>query len=56
MITYEVWYSVEFRYMQIMFVENKSLKSTLLEGIDESQVPEIYGGRMPLVPIEDSTY
>ncbi|XP_050226129.1 sec14 cytosolic factor-like [Mercurialis annua] len=36
---------------KIVFVENKKLKSTLLEDIDESQIPEIYGGKLPLVPI-----
>jgi hypothetical protein len=40
--------------MQIVFVENKKLKSTLLEEIDESQLPEIYGGQLALVPIQDS--
>ncbi|KAF8378066.1 hypothetical protein HHK36_029400 [Tetracentron sinense] len=39
---------------KIIFVENKKLRSTLLEDIDESQIPEIYGGKLPLVPIEDS--
>nr|XP_023885340.1 phosphatidylinositol transfer protein 3-like [Quercus suber] len=39
---------------KILFVENKSLKSTLLEEIDESQLPEIYGGQLPLVPTQDS--
>ncbi|KAI3931660.1 hypothetical protein MKW92_015653 [Papaver armeniacum] len=39
---------------KIVFVENKKLKSTLLEDIDESQLPEIYGGKQPLVPIEES--
>ncbi|KAK7282144.1 hypothetical protein RIF29_10718 [Crotalaria pallida] len=38
---------------KIVFVENKKLKETLLEDIDESQIPEIYGGQMPLVPIQD---
>ncbi|PON57019.1 CRAL-TRIO lipid binding domain containing protein [Parasponia andersonii] len=38
---------------KIMFVENKKLKSTLLSDIDESQLPEIYGGKLPLVPIQD---
>ncbi|TKY73718.1 Random slug protein 5 [Spatholobus suberectus] len=38
---------------KIVFVENKKLKSTLLEEIDESQLPDIYGGQMPLVPIQD---
>ncbi|XP_012090572.1 phosphatidylinositol transfer protein 3 isoform X2 [Jatropha curcas] len=39
---------------KIVFVENKKLKSTLLEDIDESQIPEIYGGKMSLVPIQDN--
>ncbi|KAI4352215.1 hypothetical protein L6164_006488 [Bauhinia variegata] len=39
---------------KIIFVDNKKLKSTLLEKIDESQLPEIYGGQLPLVPIQDS--
>lgn len=39
---------------KIVFVENKKLKATLLEEIDESQLPEIYGGKLPLVPIQDS--
>ncbi|CAK8568059.1 unnamed protein product [Lathyrus sativus] len=39
---------------KIVFVENKKLKSTLLEEIDESQLPEIYGGKLQLVPIQDS--
>ncbi|OIV97047.1 hypothetical protein TanjilG_11564 [Lupinus angustifolius] len=38
---------------KIVFVENKKLKETLLEEIDESQIPEIYGGQMPLVPLQD---
>ncbi|RXH77910.1 hypothetical protein DVH24_039881 [Malus domestica] len=36
---------------KIVFVENKMLKSTLLEEIDESRLPEIYGGKLPLVPV-----
>ncbi|XP_059642525.1 uncharacterized protein LOC132284422 [Cornus florida] len=39
---------------KIIFVENKKLKSTLLEDIDESQIPEIYGGKLQLVPIQDN--
>ncbi|XP_039032122.1 phosphatidylinositol transfer protein 3-like [Hibiscus syriacus] len=39
---------------QIVFVENKKLKSTLLEDIDESQLPETYGGQVPLIPIQHS--
>ena len=38
---------------QIVFVENKKLRSTLLADIDESQLPEIYGGKLQLVPIQD---
>ncbi|CAL0327716.1 unnamed protein product [Lupinus luteus] len=38
---------------RIVFVENKNLKETLLEDIDESQLPHIYGGQMPLVPLQD---
>lgn len=38
---------------KITFVENKKLKSTLLNEIDESQLPETYGGILPLVPIQD---
>ncbi|XP_023748445.1 CRAL-TRIO domain-containing protein YKL091C [Lactuca sativa] len=39
---------------KIVFVDSKQLKSTLLKDIDESQLPEIYGGKMKLVPIQDS--
>lgn len=38
---------------KIIFVENKKLKSTLFNDIDGSQLPEIYGGKLPLVPIQD---
>ncbi|XP_019180966.1 PREDICTED: random slug protein 5 [Ipomoea nil] len=38
---------------KIIFVENKKMKSTLLQDIDESQLPEVYGGELPLVPIHD---
>ncbi|XP_057970309.1 phosphatidylinositol/phosphatidylcholine transfer protein SFH12-like isoform X5 [Malania oleifera] len=40
--------------LQIVFVDNERLKSTLLQEIDESQLPEVYGGKLPLVPIQDS--
>ncbi|XP_059289301.1 uncharacterized protein LOC132042794 isoform X2 [Lycium ferocissimum] len=40
--------------LQIIFVENKRLTTTLLQDIDESQLPEIYGGKMPLVPIHEA--
>ncbi|XP_039010600.1 phosphatidylinositol transfer protein 3-like [Hibiscus syriacus] len=39
---------------KIMFVDNKLLKSTMLEEIDESQLPETLGGKLPLVPIQNS--
>ncbi|KAL8252193.1 hypothetical protein R6Q59_035886 [Mikania micrantha] len=39
---------------KIVFVENNKLKSTLLKDIDESQLPEIYGGKLSLIPIQDS--
>ncbi|KAG2260526.1 hypothetical protein Bca52824_079820 [Brassica carinata] len=39
---------------KIVFVENKKLTPTLLEDIDESQLPDIYGGKIPLTPIQDS--
>ncbi|KAK9934251.1 hypothetical protein M0R45_021403 [Rubus argutus] len=38
---------------KIVFVENKKLRSTLLGDIDESQLPDTYGGKLPLVPIQD---
>lgn len=40
--------------LQIVFVEKNKVKSTLLEEMEESQVPEIFGGSLPLVPIQDS--
>ncbi|XP_043723491.1 phosphatidylinositol transfer protein 3-like [Telopea speciosissima] len=39
---------------KIVFVENKKLFSSLLDDINENQIPEIYGGKLPLVPIQDS--
>ncbi|XP_050223363.1 uncharacterized protein LOC126673314 [Mercurialis annua] len=39
---------------KIVFVENKKLMSTLLVDIDESQLPDVFGGKLPLVPIQDS--
>lgn len=39
---------------QIVFVKDKDLKTTLLQDIDEDQLPDIYGGKLPLVPIQDS--
>lgn len=40
------------KFLQITFVENKKLKSILLEDVDESQLPDIYGGTLALVPIQ----
>lgn len=39
---------------KIVFVENKQLKSTLLKDIDENELPEVYGGNLKLVPIQDN--
>ncbi|KAK2662208.1 hypothetical protein Ddye_000782 [Dipteronia dyeriana] len=39
---------------KIVFADDKELKSTLLEEIDESQIPEIYGGQLPLIPIHET--
>ncbi|CAA0154484.1 unnamed protein product [Arabidopsis thaliana] len=39
---------------KIVFVENKKLTPTLLEDIDESQLPDIYGGKLPLVHIQET--
>ncbi|KAL8042866.1 hypothetical protein ABFX02_09G080200 [Erythranthe guttata] len=38
---------------KIVFVENKRLRETLLEDIDESQLPDIYGGKLQLVPVQN---
>ncbi|KAL6984028.1 hypothetical protein U1Q18_017403 [Sarracenia purpurea var. burkii] len=38
---------------KIIFVENNTLRSTLLEDINESQLPHTYGGTLPLVPIQN---
>ncbi|GMY26653.1 phosphatidylinositol transfer protein 3 [Fagus crenata] len=39
---------------KIIFVENKKLRSTLLSDIEESQLPDTYGGQLQLVPIQDN--
>ncbi|KAH6819917.1 Sec14p-like phosphatidylinositol transfer family protein [Perilla frutescens var. hirtella] len=39
---------------KITFVENKKLHDALLEEIDLNQLPEIYGGKLQLVPIQDA--
>ncbi|KAL3818468.1 hypothetical protein ACJIZ3_004373 [Penstemon smallii] len=38
---------------KIIFVENKRLQATLKEDIDVSQLPEIYGGQLQLVPVQE---
>ncbi|MQM18914.1 hypothetical protein Taro_051913 [Colocasia esculenta] len=38
---------------KFVFVEDKNLRETLLEDIDESQLPDIYGGKLPLVRVQD---
>ncbi|XP_078167462.1 uncharacterized protein LOC144562167 [Carex rostrata] len=39
---------------KFFFVDDKKLQEVLLAEIDESQLPEIYGGKLPLVPIENA--
>ncbi|XP_078167463.1 uncharacterized protein LOC144562168 [Carex rostrata] len=39
---------------KFVFVDDKKLQEVLLAEIDESQLPEIYGGKLPLVPIENA--
>ncbi|XP_051122263.1 uncharacterized protein LOC127245432 [Andrographis paniculata] len=38
---------------KIIFVEDKKLQLTLLQDIDESQLPDTFGGKLKLVPIQD---
>ncbi|QCD84948.1 phosphatidylinositol transfer protein 3-like [Vigna unguiculata] len=38
---------------KIVFVDKNKVKSALLEDIDESNMPEIFGGPLPLVRIQD---
>ncbi|CDO98299.1 unnamed protein product [Coffea canephora] len=38
---------------KIILVKDKRLKATLLEDIDESQLPETYGGKLRLLPIHE---
>ncbi|CAA6668308.1 unnamed protein product [Spirodela intermedia] len=39
---------------KIVFVDDKNLKAALLEDIEESQIPDIYGGKLPLVPVQNT--
>lgn len=41
-------------HWQIVFVEKKKQLSTLLEDIDESQLPDVLGGKLKLVPIHEA--
>jgi hypothetical protein len=36
-----------------MFIDDKNLDETLRREMEESQVPEIYGGKLPLIPLAD---
>ncbi|GAB4850183.1 hypothetical protein Ancab_029478 [Ancistrocladus abbreviatus] len=39
---------------KIIFVEKRVLRSTLLEEIEEEQLPQTYGGKQPLIPIHQA--
>uniref|UniRef100_A0A0D6R3Y5 CRAL-TRIO domain-containing protein n=1 Tax=Araucaria cunninghamii TaxID=56994 RepID=A0A0D6R3Y5_ARACU len=39
---------------KVLLIDNKHIQKTLLKDIDESQLPEIYGGKLPLVPVQDA--
>ncbi|CAL4972349.1 unnamed protein product [Urochloa decumbens] len=38
---------------KFVFVEDKNLHETLRQEIDETQLPEYLGGKMPLIPLKD---
>ncbi|XP_020184258.1 uncharacterized protein [Aegilops tauschii subsp. strangulata] len=38
---------------KFVFVDNKSLEGALRREMDESQVPEMYGGKLPIAPLTD---
>uniref|UniRef100_A0A0A9F036 CRAL-TRIO domain-containing protein n=1 Tax=Arundo donax TaxID=35708 RepID=A0A0A9F036_ARUDO len=38
---------------KFVFVDDKSLQETLHREVDESQLPEFLGGKMPLIPLKD---
>ena len=40
-------------HLQFVFVEDKSLRETLRQAIDESQLPEFLGGKMDVIPLKD---
>ncbi|XP_072964129.1 uncharacterized protein [Typha angustifolia] len=39
---------------KFVFLDDKDMRATLLDHIDESQLPETYGGKLPLVSIGNS--
>lgn len=39
--------------LQIVFVEDKLLEQKLQEEIEKEQIADIYGGSLPLVPIQN---
>nr|CAB3475302.1 unnamed protein product [Digitaria exilis] len=41
---------------KFVFVDDKSLQETLLREIDDSQLPEFLGGKMPLIPLKDDVH
>ncbi|MCO5610011.1 hypothetical protein L7F22_064246 [Adiantum nelumboides] len=41
----------EYTKERMLFVEDKNLQSALLKEIDEDELPDIYGGKMSLVPV-----
>lgn len=38
---------------KITFVEDKNLQSTLLQDIEEAQLPDVFGGKLELIPIQE---
>lgn len=38
---------------KFVFIDDKSLQETLRREIDESQLPDFLGGKMPLIPLKD---
>ncbi|KAE8766435.1 random slug protein 5 [Hordeum vulgare] len=38
---------------KFVFVDDKNLEETLRREMDESQVPEMYGGKLPIAPLTD---
>jgi hypothetical protein len=40
-------------HLQFVFVDDKNLQETLRREMDESQLPDFLGGKMPLVPLKD---